>query len=37
MRTTDDLRIREIKELSTPAEVMREFPRSNASTPRPPC
>jgi 3-deoxy-7-phosphoheptulonate synthase len=32
MRTTDDLRIREIKELSTPAEVMREFPRSNAST-----
>jgi 3-deoxy-7-phosphoheptulonate synthase len=31
-RTTDDLRIREIKELSTPAEIMREFPRSEAAT-----
>jgi 3-deoxy-7-phosphoheptulonate synthase len=30
--TTDDLRIREIKELSTPAEVMREFPRGKAAT-----
>jgi 3-deoxy-7-phosphoheptulonate synthase len=30
--TTDDLRIREIKELSTPAEVMREVPRTDAVT-----
>jgi 3-deoxy-7-phosphoheptulonate synthase len=30
--TTDDLRIREIKELSTPAEVMREIPRTDAVT-----
>ncbi len=28
---TDDLRIREIRELSTPAEVMREFPRTDAA------
>ncbi|SED87944.1 3-deoxy-D-arabinoheptulosonate-7-phosphate synthase [Rhizobiales bacterium GAS191] len=32
MRTTDDLRIREIKELSTPAEIMREFQRSERAT-----
>ena len=32
LRTTDDLRIREIKELSTPAEIMREFPRGDAAT-----
>jgi 3-deoxy-7-phosphoheptulonate synthase len=32
LRTTDDLRIREIKELSTPAEIMREFPRSDRAT-----
>ena len=32
MHTTDDLRIREIKELSTPAEVMREFPRTDEAT-----
>ena len=32
LRTTDDLRIRDIKELSTPAEIMREFPRSDAAT-----
>jgi 3-deoxy-7-phosphoheptulonate synthase len=30
--TTDDLRIREIRELSTPAAIMREFPRSDAAT-----
>ena len=30
--TTDDLRIRDIKELSTPAEIMREIPRSEAVT-----
>jgi 3-deoxy-7-phosphoheptulonate synthase len=29
---TDDLRIREIRELSTPAEVMREFPRVPAAS-----
>ena len=29
---TDDLRIREIKELSSPAEVMREFPRTDAAS-----
>ena len=32
LRTTDDLRIREIKELSTPAEIMREFPRGARAT-----
>ncbi len=30
--TTDDLRIREIKELSRPAEVMAEFPRTDAAS-----
>jgi 3-deoxy-7-phosphoheptulonate synthase len=29
---TDDLRIVKIKELSTPAEIMREFPRSETAT-----
>ncbi len=29
---TDDLRIRELRELSTPAEVMREFPRVDAAS-----
>ena len=32
LRTTDDLRIREIKELSPPAEIMREFPRGARAT-----
>ncbi|MBV9588953.1 MAG: 3-deoxy-7-phosphoheptulonate synthase [Hyphomicrobiales bacterium] len=32
LRTTDDLRIREIKELSAPAEIMREFPRNARET-----
>lgn len=32
LSTTDDLRIREIKELSTPEEVMREIPRSLTAT-----
>jgi 3-deoxy-7-phosphoheptulonate synthase len=32
LSTTDDLRIREIKELSTPEEVMREIPRTLTST-----
>ena len=32
LRTTDDLRIREIKELSTPAEIMREYPRGARAT-----
>jgi 3-deoxy-7-phosphoheptulonate synthase len=31
-QTTDDLRIRELKTLSTPAEVIGEFPRSEAAT-----
>lgn len=30
--TTDDLRIREIKELSRPAQVMAEFPRTDAAS-----
>ncbi len=30
-KTTDDLRISEIRELRTPAEVMREFPRTDAA------
>jgi 3-deoxy-7-phosphoheptulonate synthase len=30
--TTDDLRISEIRELSTPAAVMREFPRTDTAT-----
>ncbi len=29
---TDDVRIKEIRELSTPAEVMREFPRTDAAS-----
>jgi 3-deoxy-7-phosphoheptulonate synthase len=32
LSTTDDLRIRELKELSTPEEVMREIPRTLTST-----
>ena len=28
LSTTDDLRIKELKELSTPEEVMREVPRT---------
>ncbi|MGA7803048.1 3-deoxy-7-phosphoheptulonate synthase [Bradyrhizobium sp.] len=32
LSTTDDLRINEIKELSTPAEVMREIPRTLTAT-----
>jgi 3-deoxy-7-phosphoheptulonate synthase len=32
LSTTDDLRIRELKELSTPEEVMREVPRTLTST-----
>src|SRR5947209_19332251 len=32
LTTTDDLRIREIKELTTPEEVMREIPRTLTAT-----
>jgi 3-deoxy-7-phosphoheptulonate synthase len=32
LKSTDDLRIRDIRELSTPADVMREFPRTDAAT-----
>jgi len=32
LKSTDDLRIKEIRELRTPAEVMREFPRTDAAT-----
>jgi 3-deoxy-7-phosphoheptulonate synthase len=32
LSTTDDLRIKEIKELATPAEVMREVPRTLTAT-----
>ena len=32
LKATDDLRIKEIRELRTPAEVMREFPRTDAAT-----
>jgi len=32
LKTTDDLRIKDIKELRTPAEVMHEFPRTDAAT-----
>ena len=32
LTTTDDLRVKEIKELSTPDEVMREIPRSLTAT-----
>ena len=32
LKATDDLRIREIRELRTPADVMHEFPRTDAAT-----
>src|SRR5215218_2953546 len=32
LKTTDDLRIKDIKELRTPAEVMHEFPRTDTAT-----
>jgi 3-deoxy-7-phosphoheptulonate synthase len=32
LKSTDDLRIKEIRELRTPAEVMHEFPRTDAAT-----
>jgi 3-deoxy-7-phosphoheptulonate synthase len=32
LSTTDDLRIRELKELTTPQEVMREIPRTLTAT-----
>jgi 3-deoxy-7-phosphoheptulonate synthase len=32
LKTTDDLRISQIRELRTPAELMREFPRTDAAT-----
>jgi 3-deoxy-7-phosphoheptulonate synthase len=32
LKSTDDLRIREIRELRTPLEVIREFPRTDAAT-----
>ena len=32
LKSTDDLRIREIRELRTPAEVMNEFPRTDNAT-----
>jgi 3-deoxy-7-phosphoheptulonate synthase len=32
LKSTDDLRIREIRELRTPEEVIREFPRTDAAT-----
>ena len=32
LSTTDDLRIRELKELTTPQEVMRERPRTLTAT-----
>jgi len=32
LKSTDDLRISEIRELVTPIEVMREFPRTDAAT-----
>jgi 3-deoxy-7-phosphoheptulonate synthase len=32
LKSTDDLRIAELRELRTPAEVMREFPRTDAAT-----
>ena len=31
LKSTDDLRIKEIRELRTPADVMREFPRTDAA------
>ena len=32
LKSTDDLRIRDLQELRTPAEVMHEFPRTDAAT-----
>ncbi|WP_395813662.1 3-deoxy-7-phosphoheptulonate synthase AroG [Devosia sp.] len=32
LKTTDDLRIKEIRELRSPQEVIREFPRTDAAT-----
>ncbi|CDP50190.1 3-deoxy-7-phosphoheptulonate synthase [Paradevosia shaoguanensis] len=32
LKSTDDLRIKELRELSTPAEVIREFPRTEGAT-----
>src|SRR5881227_2993692 len=32
LKSTDDLRITDIRELRTPAEVMHEFPRTDAAT-----
>ena len=32
LKSTDDLRIREIRELRSPQEVIREFPRTDAAT-----
>ncbi|MGN6487728.1 MAG: 3-deoxy-7-phosphoheptulonate synthase [Devosia sp.] len=32
LKSTDDLRIRELRELRTPEEVIREFPRTDAAT-----
>jgi len=32
LKSTDDLRIRELRELSTPAEVIREYPRTEGAT-----
>jgi 3-deoxy-7-phosphoheptulonate synthase len=32
LKSTDDLRIKDIRELRTPAEVTREFPRTDAAT-----
>jgi len=32
LENTDDIRIREIKELNTPAEIIREFPRTATAT-----
>lgn len=32
LKSTDDLRIRQIRELRTPEEVIREFPRTDAAT-----
>ena len=32
LKSTDDLRIKDIRELRTPAELMQEFPRTDAAT-----
>ena len=32
LKTTDDLRIKELRELRSPEEVIREFPRTDAAT-----